>query len=220
MSLSNTLYEAVKDRWEKTLDKPFIIEMAEGTLSEDKFRDYMIQDYYYLKDYISTLQLIREKADSDDLYKFLDSIIVTTQNELDKVHIPNMKKLGIKEEELEGYERAKENREYALYLKSVVEEGGVMAGLAAMLQCSWMYAFIAKRMKEKYPGEIAVSPYKEWFDAYSSKEYLDANQMWIDKLDEVSVGISDSRIRELCDIFRCCAGHEDSFWDMAYGNAE
>ena len=216
MSLSKILYESVKDRWEKTLEKPFIREMAEGSLDERLFRNYMIQDYFYLKDYISTLQLIKEKAETDDLIIFLSNIIETTQNELLAVHIPNLKKLGITDEELSDHEKTKENSEYTDYQKKIVKEGGVIAGLAAMLQCSWMYAFIAVTMKERYPEKISHSPYKGWFDAYSSKEYLDANQMWIDKLDEISDNDSASRIKELCGIFRSCADHEDSFWDMVY----
>ena len=216
MSLSNTLYESVKDRWEKTLEKPFIREMAEGSLDENLFRNYMIQDYFYLKDYVSTLRLIKEKAETDDLIIFLSNIIEAVENELEAVHIPNMKKLGITDEELSDREKTKENSEYTDYQKKIVKEGGVIAGLAAMLQCSWMYAFIAVTMKERYPEKIAHSPYKEWFEAYSCKEYLDANQMWIDKLDEVSDNVSAARIEELCNIFRSCADHEDSFWDMAW----
>ena len=32
--------------------------------------------------------------------------------------------------------------------------GGVIAGLAAMLHCSWMYAFIGTKMKKRYPEQI------------------------------------------------------------------
>ena len=216
MSLTEILYGSVKDRWERTLDKPFVREMAEGSLEEEKFKNYMVQDYYYLKDYIVTLQLIQEKAGPGDVGTFLGNIITAVKDELEAVHIPNMKKLGITDDKLNDHERAKENSEYAGYQKKIVEDGGVIAGLAAMLHCSWMYAFIGTTMKKRYPEQIAHSPYKEWFDAYSSDEYLNANQMWIDKLDEVSEGIDDNRIEELCDIFRNCADHEDSFWDMAY----
>ena len=36
--------------WEKYLEHPFIKEIGEGTLDKNKFKEYLVQDYLYLKE--------------------------------------------------------------------------------------------------------------------------------------------------------------------------
>ena len=61
--------------------------------------------------------------------------------------------------------------------------------------------------------DIEDSPYKFWFDAYTCKEYIDANQMWIDVLDRETKGINSDTAALLNDIFVTCAGYENKLWD-------
>ena len=55
MKLSERLYDGAIELWRVAADKPFVREMALGTLDEKRFRHYMIQDYFYLLDYIEIL---------------------------------------------------------------------------------------------------------------------------------------------------------------------
>ena len=48
MSLTDRLYAVAKPIWEGYLEQPFVKELGEGTLREDRFRFYMVQDYRYL----------------------------------------------------------------------------------------------------------------------------------------------------------------------------
>jgi thiaminase len=71
-------------------------------------------------------------------------------------------------------------------------------------------------MTAEHPEEIAASPYRFWFDAYTCKEYTDANQMWIDSLDRETEGISDETAMLLNNIFRRCAEYENKLWDALF----
>ena len=48
MSLTDRLYAVAKPIWDGYLEQPFVKELGEGTLREDRFRFYMVQDYRYL----------------------------------------------------------------------------------------------------------------------------------------------------------------------------
>ena len=47
MSLTDRLYAVAKPIWDGYLEQPFVKELGEGTLREDRFRFYMVQDYRY-----------------------------------------------------------------------------------------------------------------------------------------------------------------------------
>ena len=94
--------------------------------------------------------------------------------------------------------------------------GGIAAGLTALLQCSWVYAYIGQSVTARYADEVAVSPYRSWFGAYTSDEYLKSNREWIEWLDGETKGIGEEETENLCKIFETCAGYENRFWDALY----
>ena len=63
MKLSERLFESTKPFWDKAAQNPFVIAMADGTLGKENFKAYMLQDYYYLNDYISILEHMESKAE-------------------------------------------------------------------------------------------------------------------------------------------------------------
>ena len=102
MKFSDILYEHAADLWEEAAKKPFVVEMAEGTLSPDRFRFYMLQDYLYLQDYIDILKSFQTFTNKPSLRAFLDRIIEETEQETYRVHVPNMKKIGVRDEDIRG----------------------------------------------------------------------------------------------------------------------
>ena len=213
MKFSDKLYAGALDLWLEAAEKPFVVKMAEGTLDEGRFRNYMIQDYLYLLEYIETLGLIRDQAEDEDLRNFLQNVIKETENETYRVHLPHMREIGVSDEEIAGAVKLQVISEYTGYMREQVAEHGILAGLTALLQCSWLYAFIGTRMVEKKADAIRHSPYKFWFDAYTCDEYIDANQMWIDTVDRMTEGIGGDEEALLSNIFITCARYENRLWD-------
>ena len=216
MKFSEMLHAGADDLWREAADKPFVKEMALGTLPENKFRNYMIQDYLYLLNYIDILGFIRSQTGDENLRDFLLSVIKETENETYRVHIPHMRKIGVSDAEIEEAVRVPVISEYTGYMREQTREHGVLAGLTALLQCSWLYAYIGEKMTAEHSEEIAVSPYRFWFDAYTCKEYTDANRMWIDVLDRETEGINSDTAMLLKKIFRKCAEYENTLWDALY----
>ena len=213
MKLSEILYAGSVDLWREAADKPFVREMAEGTLDDGLFRRYMIQDYLYLLDYIDTLRLIQKQTEDAGLTDFLHRVIAETENETYRVHLPHLKQIGVSDEEITGAVRLPVISEYTGYMRKQVRDHGLLAGLAALLQCSWLYAYIGERMISEHTEEVEASPFKFWFHAYTCREYLEANQMWIDVLDREAEDISNDTVLLLGGIFRTCAEYENRLWD-------
>lgn len=216
MQLSDALFAEVEDLWKEAAEKTFVREMAKGTLDEERFRHYMIQDYLYLQDYMDILNIILAHASDPGLRDFLQGTIEETRNETYRVHVPNMRKIGISDAELSRCSREKVIVDYVGYMKRQLEEKGLLAGLTAMLQCSWAYAYIGKTLTEKCPDEIAASPYLSWFEAYTCGEYVAANRKWIEVLDKEAEKTGEAERARLCRIFRTCAEYENRLWDDLY----
>ena len=216
MNLSDILFARVEDLWKEAAQKPFVTEMAKGSLQEGLFRCYMLQDYLYLLDYIDILNCTLEFTADPGLQAFLRGIIGATENETKHVHIPNMKKIGITDDEIDQCVKAPVIAEYVDYMKRQLQEYGMIAGLTALLQCSWVYAYIGQSVTARYADEVAVSPYRSWFGAYTSDEYLKSNREWIEWLDGETKGIGEEETENLCKIFETCAGYENRFWDALY----
>lgn len=216
MKLSEILRSKADYLWKEASEKPFVVEMAKGTLDEDRFRYYMIQDYLYLQDYIGILQGTLDHTDDASLKEFLCSVMKETELETYRVHVPNMKKNGVTDEEIANCIQAKEAVEYVNYMRMQLDENGLLAGLTALLQCSWVYAYIGKVVTERFAEQIETSPYRSWFEAYECKAYIEANQKWIDVLDREAANITDEEAGKLSSIFETCAKYENLFWDMLY----
>lgn len=216
MRLSELLFAKTKELWDEAANKPFVVQMAKGTLDEGLFRRYMLQDYLYLQDYIAILKDIWEIAENVKIKAFLKRIIDGTVDETERVHLANMRQLGITDEEIAGSVTFPVITEYVDYMRECTERFGLIGGITSLLQCSWVYAYIGEVCTDKYPGEIAKSSYRSWFEAYSCQSYLDTNQLWIELLDELGEGADEKTADEMCLVFERCACYENEFWDALY----
>lgn len=211
--LSEKLYERAVPLWNEESKNEFVSTMADGTLDERKYCEYMLQDYCYLIDYILILEWMHEHTDDDKVAEFLKNAADSTRNEKDTVHVPNMKKLGITDEEINNVKKASDIEEYLNYMMDQAHED-ILYGITALLQCSWSYAYIARIVSDKYKDKLESSPYAEWFHAYTSEEYTQANQLWIDILDHITKTITSDEEEKLCMIFEKCADYEKRFWNI------
>ena len=214
--LSERLFGETEYLWKESADKAFLIDMAKGTLKSEAFKKYMLQDYLYLKDYIRLLEMMYDSAEDQELKEFLDNAVKATVFETYNVHLPNLKSLDVTDNDIEQCEKGNVIAEYLGYMTDQLRDHGVVSGLTALLQCSWNYAYIAKLMTERYTDVLVRSKYKDWFEAYTSREYVEANDRWINALDERTNDISDTEADRLCHIFKTCAAYENKLWDYMH----
>ena len=184
--LSQKIAVLAEKLWPRYLCHPFITQMADGTLPLEKFRYYMLQDYLYLRDYTKILAAILQKADTFEQIRFLSGEIESTLGETYRTHIPYMQRLGITEEEICQAHTHIDNCAYSHYMLCETQNGNVLTGLVALLNCSWSYAYIAEQMVQRYPQALQNKTYGAWFAGYLSEEYRKANQDLIDRIDALA----------------------------------
>lgn len=216
MLLTDYLFEGSRDIWEAYLEHPFLVELAKGSLDKEKFKDYLIQDYLYLKEYakVFCMAVVKSKTlkEMKTFYEGVDGII----NDETATHITYLKEFGVDIDKLENYEYHITNESYTSYMKGIAMTGSVQEIAATILPCTWSYSFIGKQLKDKYKDYLEDNFFKSWIDAYSCEAYTEFTNLWIDFTNELCKDINESEKNRLKTIFRKSSIYELNFWNMAY----
>ena len=215
MGFSERLYLKGRYIWDSCLDHPFLKDMGNGTLAEDKFCFYIKQDYVYLIDYIKLFALGMVKADSlEDMKNFSKCANDIVNIEMDG-HLEFAKRFGITKEELEDTKPNSNNLSYTKFMLQVANEGTLAELVAALLPCMWSYSFIGKNlaMQDKALEHVL---YKEWILTYASDEYSNEVNWCINLMDKVAEGLPERQLEKLEEIFILSSKYEYMFWDACY----
>ena len=192
-------------------EHPFNQELANGSLSIEKFGFYIEQDTLYLRDFSRSLAFIAAKAP----FKFIKEFLSFSEGAL------------IAEQEVvHSFFRHKFNLQYTgkitpatlsytsyLLQKSIVEP--VEIGIAAVLPCFWVYSIVGKAIVENTKLDF-YNPYKEWIEIYSGKEFSDSVNLIINIFDVVGVAASDEIQNLMIEVFYKSTVLEWHFWNDAY----
>lgn len=215
MTLSDHLHEGAKDVWEGFLQQDFVRELGEGTLSVDRFRFYMIQDYRYLLEYVKVFACGIMKAKDEEMMHDFTLMLYNTLHDEMKVHKAYMKRLGISEDEVANAKTALANASYTSYMLDVAQRGDVLDVLVAVLSCAWSYEMIGQHHKD-IPGALEHPFFGDWVTGYCSDEYRGEVTRILENVNRLGEGISETRKEELCDVFRKCCLYERGFWELSY----
>ena len=215
MSFLKELAESCIPLWEQSLEKPFLREMALGTLAPELFRQYTIDDSIYLREYARVIAYAIYKSENmsqmQQLYRFLNFINATeTVTRVRYLHL-----WGMDQDMVDRMQPREENLSYTSYMLRVAKEGELPEILMAILPCMLSYTYIGLKLVERYP-DIRQSPYWEVIEEYISPFCLDCCQQWGSFAQQLCEDLEESRKEALREIFRCSCRHEQAFWDMAY----
>ena len=214
--VTQRLLDCSMDLWDAYLEHPFVQGIADGSLDQEKFRFYMVQDYLYLIEYAKVFALGVAKAkDLDSMRLFAAYVKQILDGEMD-IHRGYMARLGISLAHAEKAQTALDNRSYTAYMLQVGYEEGPAEIVVSILSCALSYEHIARRMLEKYPEADRHPFYGEWVTGYASGEYHEANEELIQLTERLCRDMNEQQLSHLEEIFRICSRYEMSFWDMAW----
>ena len=212
MDLSEKLRRKTDPIWRKILGHPFVLGIGDGTLSADKFRFYLRQDYLFLVDYSRLLALAVAKApDLASMGRFAGLLDATLNREM-SMHRDLAARLGVGPDDLGRASAAPTTYAYTRHLLEVAASGGLHEITAALLPCQWSYADIGSALART----TASNPhpfYRQWIEMYASEDFA-ALVGWLRALLDGARGRADEDRLET--IFATSARYEYLFWEMAH----
>lgn len=213
MSFTADIWQKNAALFETTRTMPFNSELAAGTLSEERFRHYMIQDAHYLVAFGRALAIASAKADTpDEVVQFAhaahDAVVVERS-----LHKSFMTQFKVTPEVFAATPLSPTTHHYCNYLIGTAWSAAYPVALAALLPCFWIYAEIGRDII----GRTAPNnPYQSWIDTYAGEEFHEGVRGVIATIDRVASVASEETRQAMHEAYTRAAQLEWMFWDSAY----
>lgn len=204
---SQRAWKTVEPVIERIKAHPFLCQMADGTLSEERFMTYIRQDSVYLRANAEETSMLADMLPDGELKElFRKTAIESIQAEKDMLAM-----LGIRDDEIIKPMPATSG--YLAHTRSIIESGDLAMSLAAMLPCQWVYDCIGRYILsiEKTPN-----PYHEWISCYTTEAMGRSTLLTIQLTDALAIAQSPERREKMLETFVISTRWEYDFWDQAY----
>jgi thiaminase (transcriptional activator TenA) len=192
---------------------PFNVELANGTLSEPRFKHYITQDAHYLIGFGRALTLAAAKApDPDRIVQFATSAegAIVVERAL---HGSFFEQYAITAGMFAQTPLSPACHHYVSYLVATAYAEPYEVLLGALLPCFWIYAEVGRDIHARAsPG----NPYQAWIDTYAGEEFHAAVGRVIAATDEAAAGASPALRARMHAAFARATQLEWMFWDSAY----
>ena len=214
MSLTDDLYGAAKPTWDAQLEHPFVKGLGDGSLAEERFKRWVLQDYLYLKEFARIFAWAVAKADRLESMSWYATVLNLTLNTEMALHRSYAERFGISQAELEATSMWPTTRAYTDFLVRTAADGDMADLLAALLPCAWGYVYIGQHLaRGKAPED---ERYADWIQQYASDEFAQAAQWLKAELDRVAEGSGDEKRARLSELFVISSRYEWQFWEMCW----
>jgi len=191
---------------------------VDGTLNEENFKYYVIQDALYLKDFAMGLRFLSENpkisaSDSKRLNDFAHGAGVAEM----ELHNSFFKKWGI---DASGADQMPNCLLYTSYMQRVIKTRCHAEGLAVLLPCFWVYMHVGKcmlKLREDLGDSVTRIPqYDAWIDMYGGEDFEKEVKDYIAMVDEAASNADKETIANMEKHFMMCCKLEYMFWDQAH----
>ena len=216
------VFKILKDKnvnvWLYYTKHEFVQKLANDSLHENCFLNYLKQDYLFLIQFSKAWSLAILKSDNLEEMKIAASTVNELINFEMGLHISLCEKYGISKLDLENTEEKNENIAYTRYVLELGYSGDFLDLLSALVPCVLGYGEIGLNLQNSNPK---ISMYKKWIETYSSSEYqsvcLNVGKL-IDKSFKLRLGenyTNTYKWNKASLIFKKATSLEVDFWNMA-----
>jgi len=212
-TFTDELWEDNLDIYREILDHSFLTGLSEGTLPQEAFSFYMIQDAHYLREFARALSITASKAPREEWAALLNRHAVDTLEYEKTLHESVFGEYGISTEQVAHTDPSPAAFAYTNFLVVTAYSRPFAESLAALLPCYWIYWEVGKELRKKGSKDPI---YQRWIDAYSSEEYGDSVKAILEIVNQSSGSASKDEIQRMKEHFRHSVRYEWMFWDSAY----
>lgn len=210
--LHATLVAGSADLIQKMLVHPFVVEIADGTLSDERFMRWLAQDYLWIRDFEQFLAILGARAPLEVRRPFFEALI--------NLHgeIELFEEIAARNDvDIRGARMCFACNAYANFLHATVGMKSFAEALSACYGSEYAYLAAWGRVKATQKGP---SRWQEFIDLWSS----DLFAVWVESLGKMIDAISESSptvpLDRMQDAFRMAIRYEIRFWDMAYDGTD
>jgi thiaminase/transcriptional activator TenA len=192
---------------------PFNRDLAAGTLQQDRFRHYLVQDGLYLTDYARALAALAAKAPNAELIaQFATNAAGAVHFEQEMQH-SYLSKFGVDRAVAQSTERSPTCLGYTSFLLAEAQTGSYETLLVALLPCFSVYAEVGSAIAQQ---TVPNNPFALWIGTYASDEFQSAVRAAETAADAAAEKAHADLRQRMLALFRKSVEFEWMFWDAAY----
>ena len=213
---SRTVWDANLPRYEAIVAMPFNVKLADGTLSMDAFRRYIIQDAHYLDGFARALALAAAKADCAEQVAMLAGSAAGVIHVERSLHETYFQQFGVTRDEFIATAPTPACSHYVSFLLSTAALEAFPVAVAALLPCFWIYREVGQSIAARAADD---NSFRTWIETYSGAAFDASVNRMIHLTDALAEAASDETRRRMEQAFARSTVLEWMFWDSAYRNA-
>ena len=205
--LSEMAWRRAEPIYRNILGHPFIQGLMDGTLEQEIFNFYIIQDMYYLEQYAKCMTLIAQR-----IYPEYQEIFINYAKDTEQEYI-NVRSYYVGNSDVQP-EIGDVAINYSNFILSACESSDIAVSVAAILPCFWVYNEVGNYLNEN--ALIVDNKYSPWISAYSSQEFDASLAQVIDIFNNLGSYANISIIDQMLDTYYNGTLYEYGFWNEAY----
>ena len=210
MKWTDSVWERTLPVYNKIISQPFILELAAGTLNEDKFARYLAQDELYIGSYCPLMHELADLLPTDEDKAFMHAFAASGGESEKAMHQLLIDRFGIHTEVAPSSVTSR----YCEMLHSSVGSGNAGLAMAAMLPCSWVYNRVGLHILGI--AKMDGNPYSEWIAAYGNEEFTQTIGQMLEISDRIAAAASEEERKKMSDAYTEATIYEHAFWDFGY----
>lgn len=208
MSMSEQLWESVDDWFAAICEHRFVQGLIDGTLPEDVFVRYVVDDAHYLVGYARALAVLASRAPDAAGVEFFAGSAASAIAAERELHREFLAPRGLDPDVDSVPPPTSTCTAYLSFLDETARTGMFDVGLAAVLPCFRVYAEVGRFvMSQRADGP---HPYGSWIDTYAAPEFDAAVRRAEAYLDGVAGDFAPLAVA-----YRRATEFEWNFWDTA-----
>lgn len=201
--------------WEKCMETPFLKQLSDGTLPEECFKGYIVDDSLYLREYAKVFAWGMLHSDDMEEIRIYYSLLSFVNEAEDSTRRYYVEKYGLSDEAIQKLPLRPQNQAYVNEMHNAAKNApGPAECMMACLPCMLSYEWIFKKILNTSDA-VLKSPYARFVEDYAGGRYDGLCAQWIAFADKWCENISDERRAEYRRIFHACSEHELHFWEMS-----
>lgn len=219
-SLFERLKAAAAPSWTAYTEHAFVQALADASLPEVCFRQYLTQDYLFLIQFARAYGLAVFKADGlADIRHAAAGLSAMIDQEMG-LHVAYCRRWQLEEAEMAATAEADATIAYTRFVLERGSAGDLLDLYVALAPCVVGYAEIGRRLIEAASTRLDGNPYRDWIEMYASAEYQEVAASHIEQMDRLMERRGGpGRIASLETVFRQATRLEEAFWQMGLAAA-
>lgn len=210
--------ECIKENlsvWDLCLETEFLKGLCDGTLSEECFKGYTVDDSLYLREYAKVFAYGILHANSMEEMRVFYSLLSFVNEGEGSTRLYYIDRYGLNDADVYKLPPRDENKAYTdTMLKTAENATSAAECMMAALPCMLSYGYIFKKILNECP-QVQNTPYTRFVNDYAGDEYDILCKEWIQATEKACENLTEKEIFNCKEVFSECSKHELAFWQMS-----